>query len=144
MPIDFLRVITMDPKNNFKALIALVLMTSVLCLFPARTRACGPFFTDAIFVFTKHPDFPLENFANGKLGIVTPTWARSYLVVSYRTLAGNTLSGGEAKAIKSLWDDRLNLNDNSDDSGTKKWIEARKKVAGATAITEVQIYRNRE
>ena len=69
MPIDFLRAITMNPKNNFKALIALVLMTSVLCLFPARTRACGPFFTDAIFVFTKHPDFPLEQFAGALTGV---------------------------------------------------------------------------
>src|SRR5205085_9722112 len=132
----------MNPRNSFKVIIALTLMTSVLSLFPSRTLACGPFFTDAIFAFTKHPDFPLENFASGKLGIVTPTWARSYLVVSYRTLAGNTLSDGEAKAIKSLWDDRLNLSDSSDDSGTTKWIEARKKVPGATAVTEIQTYRN--
>src|SRR5438477_9032612 len=133
----------MNPRNSFKALIALTLMASVLSLYPPPTLACGPFFTDAIFAFTKHPDFPLENFASGKLGIVTPTWARSYLVVSYRTLAGNALGGGEAKAIKSLWDDRLNLNDNSDDSGTKKWIEARKKVAGATSLNEGLFYRNR-
>src|SRR5437588_11167321 len=134
----------MNPRDSFKALIALTLMTSVLSLFPSRTLACGPFFTDAIFVFTKHPDFPLENFAGGKLGIVTPSWARSYLIVAYRTLAGNTLSAGEAKAIKSVWDDRLNLSDSSDNSGTTKWIEAPKKVPGATAVTELQTYRNRE
>src|SRR2546421_2856376 len=134
----------MNALNAHKALIALTLILSVSCLFPARTLACGPFFTDAIFVFTKHPDFPLENFAGGKLGIVTPTWARSYLVVAYRTLAGNPLSDGEAKDIKSLWDDRLNLNDHYDDSWSKKWIETRKKVPGATAIAEVQTYRNRE
>jgi hypothetical protein len=134
----------MNPQNAFKALIALTLMISVLCLFPSRTFACGPFFTDAIFVFTKHPDFPLEKFAGGKLGIVTPTWARSYLVVAYRTLAGNTLSESEAKDVKSLWDDRLNLNDHYDDSSGKNWIEARKKVPGATAITDVQTYRNQE
>jgi len=134
----------MKPLNAFKALIALTLIISVSCLFPSRTLACGPFFTDAIFVFTKHPDFPLEKFAGGKLGIVTPTWARSYLVVAYRTLAGNTLSESEAKDVKSLWDDRLNLSDHYDDSGSKSWIEARKKVPGATAITEVQTYRNQE
>jgi len=134
----------MNPRNAFKALIALSLIISVSCLFPSRTLACGPFFTDAIFVFTKHPDFPLEKFAGGKLGIVTPTWARSYLVVAYRTLAGNALSESEAKDVKSLWDDRLNLSDHSDDSGGKNWIEARKKVPGATAITEVQTYRNQE
>ena len=134
----------MNPQNTFKALIALTLIISVLCLFPSRTLACGPFFTDAIFVFTKHPDFPLEKFAGGKLGIVTPTWARSYLVVAYRTLAGNTLSESEAKDVQSLWDDRLKLNDHYDDSWPKNWTEARKKVPGATAITDLQTYRNQE
>src|SRR2546421_4185633 len=134
----------MNPQNVFKALIALTLIVSVSCLFPSRTLACGPFFTDAIFVFTKHPDFPLEKFAAGKLGIVTPTWARSYLVVAYRMLAGNPLSDGEAKAVKSLWDDRLNLNSESEDTGTSKWIEARNRVPGATAVKEVQTYRNQE
>src|SRR5256886_17012631 len=112
----------MTLKHSWKAVVALTLIISTLCLVPSRTNACGPFFTDAIFVFTKHPDFPLENFAGGKLGIVTPTWARSYLVVAYRTLAGNTLSAGEAKHLNSLWDDRLNLRDSSTDSGTTNWI----------------------
>ena len=30
--------------------------------------ACGPFSLEAIFVFTVHPEFPLENFARGNLG----------------------------------------------------------------------------
>ena len=30
-------------------------------LLPQSTQACGPFFTDAIFVFSKHPDFPWIN-----------------------------------------------------------------------------------
>jgi hypothetical protein len=130
--------------RSIKALLALTLVVSVSLLLPTRTEACGPFFVDAIFIFTKHPDFPLENYTAGKLGVINPRWARSYLVVAYRTLAGAPLSDGEAKAVKSLWDDRLNLNDNYDDSGTKKWIEARKKVAGAAVIADVQTYRNRE
>jgi hypothetical protein len=134
----------MNPKHNWKVVVTLALMASFVCLFPSRTSACGPFFTDAIFVFTKHPDFPLEQFAGGKLGIVTPTWARSYLVVAYRVLSDTPLSDNEAKAVKSLWDDRLSLTDTEDDSGSRNWIEARKKVPGATAITEVQTFRNRE
>ncbi|PYS20995.1 MAG: hypothetical protein DMF72_18815, partial [Acidobacteria bacterium] len=131
-------------SRSIKALLALALVFSVSFLLPMRSKACGPFFTDAIFIFTKHPDFPLERFAAGKLGVVSPTWARSYLVVAYRTLSDAPLSDSEAKAVKSLWDDRLNLDDHYDDSGSKKWIEARKQVPGATPITEVQIYRNRE
>jgi len=130
--------------RSLKALLALALLAAVSLLLPMRSEACGPFFTDAIFIFTKHPDFPLEKFAAGKLGVVSPTWARSYLVVAYRTLSNTPLSDGEAKAVKSLWDDRLNLDDHYNDSGNKEWIEARKKVAGATPITEVQSYRNRE
>jgi hypothetical protein len=134
----------MNPKHNLKVIVSLALIASSVLLFPARTSACGPFFTDAIFVFNKHPDFPLEHFAGGKLGIVRATWARSYLVVAYRLLADNQLSDSEVKAVKSLWDDRLNLTDAVDDSGSKQWLEARKKVPGASAITEVQTSRNRE
>jgi hypothetical protein len=134
----------MNPKHNWKVIVTLVLMVSFVCLLPSRTSACGPFFTDAIFVFTKHPDFPLEQFAGGQLGIVSPTWARSYLVVAYRALSGKPLSEAEAKAVRNLWDDRLNLNDTTDDSGSKKWIEARKQVPGATAVTEIETFRNRE
>src|ERR1051325_3357976 len=121
----------MNPKKIWPALVALTLITSCLCMFPSRTSACGPFFTDALFVFTKHPDFPLEQFAGGKLGIVQPSWARSYLVVAYRILSGNPLSDREAKDMAALWSDRLNLSDDSgSETASKTWIDARKKVSG--------------
>jgi hypothetical protein len=120
------------------------LIAAVSSLLPNRTQACGPFFSDAIFVFSKHPDFPLEKFAAGKFGVINESWARSYLVVAYRGLAGDPLSDAEAKAIKSLWDDRLNNSfDYSSDSWIKDWNEARK-AAGATAAVEVNVYRTRE
>ncbi len=135
----------MNPKQTWQALVAVALIISCLCIFPSRTNACGPFFTDALFVFTKHPDFPLEQFANGKIGIVQPSWARSYLVVAYRALAANPLSEREAKDMTSLWNDRLNLSDNSgSETVPKSWADVRKKVPGAPEIKEVQVYRNRE
>src|SRR6185295_8846203 len=103
----------MKPRKIWQALVALTLITSCLCMFPSRTGACGPFFTDAFFVFAKHPDFPLEQFAGGKLGIVQPSWARSYLVVAYRALSANPLSDREATEMMSLWKERLNLSDDS-------------------------------
>ena len=39
-------------KQSPKAIVALALVTAVTILLPPRTNACGPFFTDAIFVFT--------------------------------------------------------------------------------------------
>ena len=135
----------MTLKTFWKAVVASVLIISTLCLLPSRTSACGPFFTDALFVFTKHADFPLEQFASGKLGIVQPTWARSYLVVAYRTLSANPLSEREAKGMTSLWKKRLNLSDDSGSEATpKSWTDARKKVPGAPEMAEVQVYRNRE
>ncbi|MDX6559520.1 MAG: hypothetical protein QOF72_2569, partial [Blastocatellia bacterium] len=131
--------------NSYKALIALALILSVSFMLPQRTRACGPFFTDAIFVYSKHPDFPLESFAAGKLGVLRTHWARSYLVAAYRNLAGNRFSESEAKGIKGVWDDRLNLNwESNDDQWVKKWNEARKQVPGLTAPPEIKVYRNRE
>jgi hypothetical protein len=123
----------------------LTCMVAVAFLTAPPASACGPFFTDAIFVFTKHPDFPLETFAAGKLGVVSPTWARSYLVAAYRNLSGAPLSEPEAKGIKALWDARLNLGyDAGDEDWVKNWNEARKKVPGAPAAPEVRAYRNRE
>jgi hypothetical protein len=131
--------------NSTRALVALALIASVSFLLPYRTRACGPFFTDAIFVYTKHPDFPLESFAAGKLGVLRPSYARSYLVAAYRNLSGNSLSNAEAKGIKSLWDDRLNLGwELHDEEWIKAWVEARKKVPGVAAPPEIKAFRNRE
>ena len=131
--------------NPYKALLALALMVSVSFIWPRRAQACGPFFTDAIFVYSKHPDLPFENFAVGKLGVLQTKWARSYLVAVYRNLAGNGLSTNEARDIKALWDDRLNNAwESHDDAWIKKWTEARKAVPGLAAPPEIKAYRNRE
>jgi hypothetical protein len=131
--------------KSWKALVALALIALVSFLLPVRTQACGPFFTNAIFVYSKHPDFPLESFAAGKLGVVEPNWARSYLVVAYRNLAGNSLSESEAKGIKALWDERLSNDDGiHDQEWIKKWTDARKQVPGIAAPAEIDVYRNRD
>src|SRR5438270_4787590 len=130
------------PRKTF-AVLALIGLVSFL--FPHSTQACGPFFTDAIFVYSKHPDFPLEQFAAGKLGVVEPSWARSYLVAAYRNFSGAGLSPNEASAIKALWDARLNYSGELDDSASiKKWLDARSKVPVLAASAEIRAFRNRE
>jgi len=126
--------------------IALTAALSILLLtLPRNTQACGPFFTDAIFVFTKHPDFPLERFAQGKLGVLQPSYARSYLFAAYRHLSGQELSPKEASALQSLWDDRLKLGWETDDGAwIKRWNDARTKVPGLAASTSIRVFRNRE
>src|SRR5260370_18884580 len=135
----------MIARNSTRALVALALIASVSFLLPYRTRACGPFFTDAIFVYSKHPDFPLETFAKGKLGVLRPSYARSYLVAAYRNLMGINLSPNEAAALKTLWDERLTYGGEfQDGEWIKKWNEARKKVPGIGAAPEIKAFRNRE
>jgi hypothetical protein len=110
-----------------------------------QTEACGPFFTDAIFVFEKHPEFPLERFARGQLGVLQTTYARSYLVAAYRNLIGEKLSDAEVKALNELWDARINLSwESNEDQWIKKWNDARAKVPGVAPPPEIRAYRNRE
>jgi hypothetical protein len=128
-----------------RAMIALALIASTVLLVPRSTQACGPFFTDAIFVYTKHPDFPLERFAQGQLGVLQPSYARSYLFAAYRNLIDVGFSESEVSALKSLWEDRLNnAGEVNDDGWIKKWLDARGKVPGLSAPPEIHAFRNRE
>src|SRR5580700_3452434 len=94
-------------KKSRGALIVLAMVVGLL-YWARPLLGCGPFFNVAIYSFDYHPDLPLNNFAAGQLGIVQPGWARSYLFVAYRYLAGPGFDADERKALVSLWMDRLN------------------------------------
>lgn len=135
----------MIPCRLKTSAVAILVISSFLMLLPRPTEACGPFFTDAIFVYQKHPDFSLERFAQGQIGVLQMTYARSYLVAAYRNLVGEKLSAAEVKALTSLWDDRINLNwDERYEEWVKSWKDARAKVPGVGAGPDIQVYRNRE
>ncbi len=135
----------MIPAKLRNSTLAVLLISSLLLLLPQPSRACGPFFTDTIFVYQKHPDFPLERFAQGQVGVLQTTYARSYLVAAYRNLIGEKLSAIELKALNSLWEDRISLNwDEQYDAWVKSWKDARAKVPGVGAAPDIQVYRNRE
>jgi hypothetical protein len=135
----------MFPRSWKQIVIAVILISSLSLFLPHPTKACGPFFTDTIFVFTKHPDFPLERFAKGQLGVLQTSYARSYLVAAYRNLIGETPTDSEVAGLKSLWDDRLNSSfEYLDEVAIKKWNDARAKVPGVSPPPEIRAYRNRE
>ena len=135
----------MFPRLIKKAILLLVVASFLAMTFPRPTQACGPFFTDAIFVFERHPEFPLERFARGQIGVLQPSYARSYLVAAYRNLIGQPLSDTEVNGLKALWEERLNLgSDYSSDDWIKKWKDAREKVPGLPAAGEINAYRNRD
>ena len=89
------------------------LITAVLCMgilsWPSRTLACGPFFPRAITVYRVHPDPNLSAYAAGNIGVIQPTYARSYLLVAYRYLAGDPLDSEQRKAVEALWGERLGV-----------------------------------
>jgi hypothetical protein len=119
------------------ALLAVMLFSST------TARACGPFMLEAVFVYTVHPAYPLERFASGRLGVLQPTYARSYLVVAYRHLAGSPFTPDEQRALTELWKERLDFGSStSDEDITKAWLEARKKVASDEPA--ISPYRSRE
>ena len=122
------------------ALSVTVLLLLALAVRSPGTRACGPFSLRAVFVLQSHPDFPLDAFAAGKLGIVTSSWARSQLFVAYRYLSGVPLTTAEQSGVLALWSARLYPEPQG--SGTAEaWRKARAAVPGAAPVEPFEVFR---
>lgn len=131
-------------RARFYPLVAGSLAFVLLLTATPPARACGPFAIDAIFVHTVHPGYPMDLFAAGRIGVVQPSYARSYLYVAYRYLSGSTFSAEEQKALTSLWKDRLEFGWSAgDEDWVKNWLAARKKVV-AEDPAPISVYRSRE
>ncbi len=136
-------------KKSRGALITLALV-AVMLYWARPLLGCGPFFNVAIYSFDYHPDLPLSNFAAGQLGIVQPGWARSYLFVAYRYLAGPGFDADERKALLSFWMDRAPFptpGTNAAQAPTaidplKPWQDARAKVPGAGDAPAIDVNRS--
>ena len=98
-------------------------------LFLAAGWACAPSFAVAVFSFTRHPDLPRDEFLDGKLGVLRPTYARSYLVIAYRNLTGIGLSRGEKEQARDYYKDRATgWWDRSDVDWEKRYRAVRDRV----------------
>jgi hypothetical protein len=127
---------------RLQSIVAVVL--TVVLLTTSSAFACGPFELEAIFVHTVHPGFPLAGFAAGRIGVVQPSYARSYLYVAYRYLEDAPFTPDEQKALTELWKDRLETGwSPGDEEWVKSWLEARKKVL-AQEPAPISVYRSRE
>ena len=125
----------------------LVSLLLLFTLFPQSVFACGPFSMEAVFVFKVHPVYPLENYARGELGIIQPSYARSYLYVAFRYLNSVPITPAEQKAVTELWKERLEETEATSESGEpwiKSWLEARQKVAGLPEPPKIDVFRHRE
>jgi hypothetical protein len=127
--------------NRYKVLIAIVLSAALLLFcMPPGSRACGPYFEEAVFTRPDHPDYPLARFAEGMLGVIQPSYARSYLVVAYRYLSGAPLTTAEQQAAAALWNERLSRPEANRDSVIKEWTDARSRFS--STVPEIKsIYR---
>lgn len=124
----------------------LALCLLAVVLFTAKPApACGPFALGAVFTFVKHPEFPLEKFAAGQIGVVQPTYARSYLVGAYRHLNGPALTASEQKQIQELWQQRLEFSwPDSDEEWPKPWLKVRETVPGVAPLGGISTSRRRD
>jgi hypothetical protein len=131
-------------KRSPKSLTFLLLVALLLLAAPRRLDACGPFFIEAVFTFNVHPDVPLDRFARGEIGVLQPTYARSYLVAAYRHLAGTGLNAEEQKIILDFWKERLDYAWESPGADAlAAWTAARERVMGSPS-PEIEVYRTRE
>jgi len=130
----------MKTRLGILTMILCTAVVSILCL--QQLYGCGPFFDYAIFTYTTHPDFPLDIYAKGNMGVVQPTYARSYLVVAYRYLAGTGFSQNEQKELVALWDERLHLPGSVYRAEyMKEWQAARDKVPNSAPSKRIDIFR---
>jgi hypothetical protein len=107
---------------------AIAIACALAAVTSQSTDACGPFAKIAVFVNGFHPDLPMNRFAAGELGIINPTYARSYLVVAYRYLAGIKNPPEKQKEFVVLWQRRLETLDVSVQDAIANWSTERKKV----------------
>lgn len=127
-----------------KGLLVLLLLC-MLFTSPPPVAGCGPFFNFAVFTYSLHPDFPLEEFARGNLGILQSTYPRSYLYVAYRQLSGTGFSPQEQAELLRLWENRLKgqasgLDPGSDDP-PKRWLELRARVPNLGSQDSIRAHR---
>ncbi|HXW15780.1 MAG TPA: hypothetical protein VEN79_14840 [Terriglobia bacterium] len=116
-----------------KSLCATVLV--ILLLTPPNALPCAPTFPKAVFTFQRHPDAPLKRYAQGELGVILPSFARSYLVIAYRHLSDRPLSADETKGILKYWRWKLAAGYDRDfKDPNEQWLVAREHVLGVLGV----------
>lgn len=84
-------------------------------------------FPRPVFVYTLHPDVPIERFAAGQIGLPEPRHARIYLFAAYRYLDGNPFTAAERARWLNVWKSRANR-DWPETKVNQTWRRARASV----------------
>lgn len=82
--------------------VAAGLASALLFALPAgASYGCGPYPT-YLFVTRIHPDLPLRSFAEGRLGVLLPTYQTRFLLLAYRVLSRGPLPPAAARNLARL------------------------------------------
>lgn len=137
--------LTLSRRKSFQNIATIAITCSLLTVWVRTGEACGPFSLSAIFTYAKHPDMPFEPFVQGNIGVVQPSYARSYLYAAYRQMAGVKFDEKEQGALVALWKERLDGGwGPSEADSIRPWRDARATIPGMTAEPRIGLYRNRE
>lgn len=79
----------------------LVIVAAAMLLFAAPTslESCAISAPAPLFTTTSGPADPRGEFFQGRIGVIVPSFERSYLIASYRYFSGRTFSAEEADAF---------------------------------------------
>lgn len=114
--------------KSIQRTLAIGLAALLLVNSTTPVSACGPYFTEPIFVFADSPDLPFQEFTNGKIGIVLPTFGRKTLVIAYRYLNGGSFTSDEQNELLTALKGKAP--EDNGDAAVKAWVNARKEVLG--------------
>ena len=131
--------------KRFAPVVSLFLLSVLLLNSAQVAQACGPSFVVPVFAFHTRPDAGLERYARGEIGIIQPTYHRSFLFVAYRYFNDAPFNAAEQKDLVSVWKAEIEMKDDREDEtnqSIRDWIAARKKVL--TGEPEPKIYTLRQ
>lgn len=124
-------------KKTIAIALSLAFIFNVSTL-PGRTCAFG---SDPYWTYTLHPDFPMDKYASGQLGILKNTYARSYLLVAYRYLTNKPLSADEQQGFEHVWDQRLQAAYSDCAGNTDTWLKLRATIPGVGKLETIDTER---
>lgn len=109
-----------------------ILLAAILVFGTAE--ACAPDFFRAVLSYVRHPDLPRTEFIDGRLGVLQPTFARSYLAIAYRHLNGIGMNAQEREQARGYYEDRgPDWRDRMRTDWPARWRAARAQIASPPA-----------
>jgi hypothetical protein len=124
------------PAWSRKILILLILPAG--CQSGLKAGGAPP---EVVFIFSAHPDLPVERYVDGELQIFLPSYSTTYLYIAYRHLLDAPLSQPAKDAFL-----RRAASAGPAARGVDVWLEQRRQVPGAEAQQDhfLQVYRSVE